>query len=268
MKEILEILNSSHPDMASLPGGWEIPTKKRFDNIVRGSKVEILENAFLIKDCFSEKECDFLVKLFLDSHIAAPVSVQGRKDEIDNRVGSVRATGWSIPLAVQFWKKMQPFFEPRTMEDTTATDWWQISESLVSYPMKCRKWKPVGLSPMLRFMKYQTNGQHYAHYDAGYIYPNSNYRTLMSVVIYLTTNPNSGSTRFVEDGQSDMPIWERDTEDWTRETESSEIRASVRPTKGSVLVFDHRICHDVEKFEGPEDRIIIRGDVLFESNTP
>jgi hypothetical protein len=263
--DIKTVLASSHPDMAKLPGGWEISSKKKFDNVIRGHKEDILKNVFVIRDCFSTEECDYLIKLFRDSHIESPVSVQGRKDQKDDRVGSVRATGWSTHLALQFWKKMKPFFDFRQMEDTTATDWWHVSENLISFPEKCRNWSPVGLSPMLRFMKYQTNGQHYAHYDAGYIYPNPNFRTLMSVVVYLTTNPGSGSTRFIEDGQDHLPIWEREVEDWTREVEPAEIKASISPTKGSVLVFDHRLCHDVEKFEGPEDRIIIRGDVLFES---
>lgn len=262
---IQEIVSSSHPDMAKLPGGWEIPFLEPFDDEVRGEKIRILENAFLIQNCFSDEECDILVDLFANSHIEAPVSVQGRKDQNDDRVGSVRATGWSTSLSAQFWKKMSPFFEKRMMDEKTPTDWWQVYPNLITYPKTCRDWRPIGLSPMLRFMKYRAGGQHYSHYDAGYIYENSNYRTLMSIVIYLTSNPKSGATRFVEDKQGHLPVWERDHEDWTRETEIGEVLATVQPVKGSVLAFDHRLCHDVEKFEGPEDRIIIRGDVLYEA---
>ena len=52
-------------------------------------------------------------------------------------------------------------------------------------------------------------------------------------------------------------------EDWKRQAKPEEVVASVRPEKGKVLFFDHRICHDVEKYLGNKSRIIIRGDIVF-----
>jgi hypothetical protein len=144
------------------------------------------------------------------------------------------------------------------MTPTDSTDWWQ-GDKLRTI------WYPVGFSPMLRFMRYDSGGQHYAHYDAGFIYPNDNYRTLQSVVIYLTTNTDGGATRFIEDNQMHLPVWERNHQDWTREVQPSEVLYSSQPQMGKMLIFDHRLCHDVEMYRGNDPRIIIRGDIVFQA---
>jgi hypothetical protein len=122
----------------------------------------------------------------------------------------------------------------------------------------------VGLSPVLRFMRYDPGGKHLCHYDAGFDYGDGR-RTLLSVVFYLSDAPKSGATRFVRDGQEAMPVCERDFSDWSRETRNDEVIAAVHPAGGDVLVFDHRLCHDVQLWEGPGSRIIVRGDVVYEA---
>lgn len=256
----LEVILSTKPDMNSLPGGWDIKTDVILNEETDVRVNKLFSNAYVIENLFSDDECDVLIDLFINSGISHPVSIQGRKDIVDDRMGSLRATGWSVHLAEQFWKKISKLMKPRIVEDTTPTDWWQGFDGNAP-----RTWYPFGVTPMMRFMKYQSNGQHYAHYDAGYIYPDIRYRSLLSFVLYLTTNSESGSTRFIDDAQSDKPVWERNHEDWTREVREDEIIASVRPKKGSMLIFDHRLCHDVEKYDGPGDRIIIRGDILYTS---
>ena len=111
-------------------------------------------------------------------------------------------------------------------------------------------------------MKYENSGQHYAHYDAGFIYPDNRYRTLKSMVIYLTTNEGA-ATRFIKDGQDNLAIWDRKHEDWDREVNDDEIIAKSECIQGNILIFDHRLCHDVQKYLGTDPRIIIRGDVVY-----
>jgi hypothetical protein len=125
----------------------------------------------------------------------------------------------------------------------------------------------VGLSPVLRFMRYRTGGRHLTHYDAGYDYGDGR-RTLLSVVLYLTGGAGDGAggaTRLVRDGQEHLPVWARDLADWDRDTEPDEVLVAVRPERGAALVFDHRIGHDVERWDGPGDRIVIRADVVYEA---
>jgi hypothetical protein len=62
-----------------------------------------------------------------------------------------------------------------------------------------------------------------------------------------------------------LPASERDFSDWARDTREDEVMASVHPVAGDVLVFDHRLCHDVERWDGPGDRVIVRADVVYEA---
>lgn len=259
-----EIVLSETPDMNKLPGGWIPDTMNIELNINSETTVVNVPNvpgAYVIKNALTDTDCDKLIELFLSSHIAAPVSVQGNKDVPDDRIGSVRATGWCLNLSSKLWKLMKPFVPKEKLVNIfTSTDWWQNGKQ-----EQLPKWKAIGLTPMLRFMKYEKNGQHYAHYDAGYIYRNPDYRSLMSFVLYLTTNTEGGATRFINDKQQDIPVYERNHEDWTREVNTDEVIAANYPVKGDILFFDHRICHDVESYHGNGPRIIIRGDILFES---
>jgi len=247
------------PPMEKLPGGWE-PTFKIHLNKTSDVKVKTPYGRIQIfENMLTSDECDEIVKQFMQSPNFENVSIQGRKDIPDDRIGSIRTTAWCPQMAEEFWdKKLSSMIFPLDFSDVAQTDWWQGDKTR-------KKWKPIGISPMMRFMKYEQEGQHYAHYDAGFIYPNDRYRTLFSMVIYLTTNDKGGSTRFIQDGQDELFTWDRVHEDWTREATDKEVICKSSPIKGNVLIFPHRMCHDVEKYLGDTPRIIIRGDVLFEA---
>ena len=261
------------PNMAALPGGWEpdptdIPT---FDesSLTRSIKMfpeiggPIIGGAFsmamYIDGLLSSKDCESLISLMEKSDSFQEVSVHGRPDVDVNSIGSSRTTMWSPELASKIWKKIESFspiaLDVRTFEDTTPTDWWQDGHH--------KHWKAVEVSPLLRFMRYDADGEHYAHYDAGYLYPDGEHRTLLSMVIYLTTNDEGGKTRFINDNQSEIPVWERNHEDWFRRAAVEEVIAEVEPVQGRILLFDHRICHDVERYFGSTPRVIIRGDIIY-----
>jgi hypothetical protein len=255
------IITSTKPDISTLPGGWEPKfTKMRVTKNLGDDEPEEIHpfpGAMIIKNILTPEACKKLIALMETSPNFESVSVQGNKDHLDARIGSKRTTMWSPELAEAFWLMFKNHLLPRHMENDTLTDWWQDNPTKLD-------WEPVAVSPMLRFMKYEAGGQHYAHYDAGFIYPDKDYRTLQSIVIYLTTN-STGATRFVKDGQSG-PIWNRKHDDWIRETNEDEILYRSYPVAGNVLIFDHRICHDVEKYLGAEGpRIIIRGDVVYKA---
>lgn len=244
------------PKMTELPGGWEPKTTVRLEGDNRISKNEIFgESAFVLNNALSSKDCEALISFMNGAGIIAGVSVHGRKDIPDHGIGSQRTTAWCEDLALSLFDNIAAYLEKREMKDTTSTDWWQDGLH--------RNWEPVGISPLLRFMRYEKGGQHYSHYDAGFFYPDQTHRTLMSLVFYLTTNTKGGSTRFIRDNQEELPVWERVHDDWTREAKIDEVVYSVPPQKGSVLIFDHRICHDVEQYLGENPRVIIRADVIF-----
>ena len=184
----------------------------------------------------------------------APVGVTGYASAMNGEIGSWRATGWSVDLAAALYARLHPVLPSvRFLDDHAFTD-----------AHGQHAWRIVGLSPLLRFMRYPPGGRHLCHYDAAYDYGDGR-RTLLSVVFYLTDATATGATRFVRDGQEHLPTSRRCFDDWTRDTLDSEVLASVLPRAGDVLVFDHRLCHDVQRWDGPGDRIIIRGDVVYEA---
>ena len=190
---------------------------------------------------------------------ACPVSVSGHRDG-DTSLGSVRATAWAPSLGRALWERIRAAVPAlREMGDRTPTDWYALGGRSAH-----RRWRAMGVGPVLRFMRYEAGGRHCAHYDMGYDYPDAR-RSLMSLVAYLTTVPEGagGRTRIVRDGQEALPVWDRCHDDWTRPVRDDEVVAAVRPVRGDILLFDHRLCHDVEHYTGAASRVIVRGDVVF-----
>ena len=253
------------PEIEKLPGGWEPNFAINLNHSNDIGNTVSFEGIHIFQNLLSSDECDEIVKQFMQSPNFEKVSIQGRKDVPDDRIGSIRTTAWCPQFAKELWDKKisSVIFKNETFTRFSPTDWWQDNNGNQIKPKK-RTYKTIGVSPMMRFMKYEKDGQHYAHYDAAYIYPNDKFRTLYSMVIYLTTNDLGGSTRFIYDSQYNVNIWERNHDDWTREAVLDEVLFSSKPVKGNVLIFPHRMCHDVEKYFGDAPRIIIRGDILFE----
>lgn len=258
------IVYTTKPKPDSLPGFYE-PTENIF---LDGPKMMYFQHmnpndAFVLENVLSKDDCEKMIAYMCTSNNFEEVGVQGMKDQKDERIGSMRTSIWSPQLAEQIWNKIEKFLPTLIPHDKTTTDWWQDVD-LEIYP----SYTPVAVSPLLRFMQYENGGQHYAHYDAGFIYPNeskkrkNNYRTLKSMVIYLTTNEGA-ATRFIEDGQDNEHIWNRDHDDWNREVKDFEIIEKSECIQGNVLIFNHRLCHDVEKYMGTDPRIIIRGDIVY-----
>lgn len=204
-----------------------------------------------------------LLQYFNSIKTSEDVSIHGVKD-LSVGIGSKRSTVWSTELAEAFTKQFRSLFGfDRITNDYTRTDCWQnIPEE---YSTDDLRWEFIGFSPMFRFMSYLNGGEHYAHYDSSYIYDDPQYRTLSSVVIYLTTN-KSGATRFIYDNQDSKIQSERKTNDWKEKTRPELVYKEFYPVSGSMLTFDHRICHDVSQFipqKENEKRIIIRTDLIY-----
>ena len=200
------------------------------------------------------------------SGCAAPVSVTGLGDpaSVAYGIGSVRATAWAPALSAQLWTRLAPAVPSvRFVGPRDPTDWFAVEGTPPTRRGHCA-WRVVGLSPILRFMRYQQGGHHLGHYDAGYDYGDGR-RTLLSVVFYLTAAAQSGATRLLRDGQEHLPVHRRNFADWAREARADEILASVLPRQGRALLFDHRLCHDVARYQEAGSRIIIRADVVYEA---
>lgn len=223
------------------------------------------DSAFLAKAVLSEKACSAIVNEAIswswveaDSH-GRPIDTEslttartsGPRDS-----GSYRATAFDESLAQQIWERIAPVLPIfRVMNELTSTDHY-------GYPV----WRPVGINPMLRFIRYERGGHLVPHYDAGFDYQNDRHHTLMSVIITLTqsTDGDDGSTRFLIDRQRNVPVNERHFEDWDRLARDDEVLLEVTASQGDAIVFDHRQLHDFPFYPVEDSRIILRTDVIFE----
>jgi hypothetical protein len=172
-----------------------------------------------------------------------------------DEIGSWRASCHNPAFADAIWGRLSPRHgAARRMHDLTPTDWDGH-----------RMWRPVGVNPLMRFIRYRPGGLLVPHYDAPYDDANGR-RTLVTLVIYLGNDPGvrGGATRFISDPQVDLPLARRDYSDWDRLARQSEVIAEVQPLPGAALMFDHRVLHDSEPTSGEGCKTIARTDVLFE----
>lgn len=210
------------------------------------------------RSVLTRADCTRLRDAMRASGQAEPVGVTGVRDGYGT--GSLRATAWSPELARALWERLAPIVPSARFAGAHAPTEAFATAARAAH----RSWRAVGLSPVLRFMRYEPGGRHFGHHDAGFDYGDGR-RSLLSVVFYLTDAPESGATRFVRDGQEHLPTHERVFVDFDRETREDEVIARVPPRAGDVLVFDHRLCHDVEEWRGPGERVIVRADVVYEA---
>lgn len=220
--------------------------------IRRGSIVSNDPASYLeVSDLFSAGEIAALVAE-IQGQTWQAVGLDGFADKPVEQVGNYRLSTFNEEVASILWQRLSPMFAARQMVPETPTDH-------DNYP----GWRPVGVSPLFRFIRYLEGGQLVAHYDATYKESDTR-RTLMSLVIYLTTNEH-GATRFLIDPQAGKRMDEMDFADWERAGNDDEVNIRIPPVAGHAIAFDHRILHDGEPLgEGDPEKIIIRTDIMFE----
>ena len=281
MFNLKNMINQTPPDMSMVAGGWNI----RYCDIKLEDRsnwpipiyIPVMKDAGIIKHFLKKTEADEINFFYQGAPQMSPVSVQGMQDiKNETDIGSFRTTSWNPDLADQIWNRLKYIryngdnvAGEEDFDEFSATDWWQDRKVAVadSERLSHATYRAVGVSPMLRYMKYRAGGKHAAHYDAGYIYPDTKFRTLKSFVLYFSTNI-TGATRLIEDGQGHLPVWERNHDDWTEDAKPEQVLFESFPVEGSMLIFNHRMCHSVGTFtpsNPSEQRIIIRGDIIYEA---
>jgi NAD+ synthetase len=180
--------------------------------------------------------------------------------------GSGRACTYDHGLAAVLWARLAPALPAvRVFEDTTPTDHGD-------HPA----WRPVGVSPLFRFIRYEHGGSLVPHYDAGFDLGDGRRRTLMSVLVSLGPAPEGddqppsvrGHTRFLLDRQRHLPVRERDFSDHTRPAPAHDVLWAAPDDPGTAIVFDHRLLHEGRAWTGAQPRLLVRADVIFERCGP
>lgn len=216
---------------------------------------ELDNNAFVIPNLIPTEERETILTA-LEKSNWQPVSITGMSGnwQEGDPIGSYRASNYTQEYADVLWDRIKGGFPAiRVFNDADNTDWDGHEV-----------WEPIGISPLLRFIKYTDGGWLVVHYDAPYV-QSDDVRTLQSVVIYLdqTDTLEGGATRYMEDPQAGIPIAERDLSDQARQATEDEVRLRFSPDHGTAVVFDHRLLHDAERVTGEGNKIIIRTDIMY-----
>jgi hypothetical protein len=186
-----------------------------------------------------------------------PVGINGMQGTYTpgDRIGSWRASLWTPQYAQVLWQRVAPLLPVETFHTTYPTD------------HDGGQWTPVGISPLLRFIRYTNDGALVEHYDAPFI-TDENTRTLKSVVLYLHHDATltGGQTRFLTDPQAGLPVSQMDFADGavlSADAGPERVRVAVDPTPGTGLIFPHRIRHDSAPTAGSGEKIIVRTDLIY-----
>lgn len=219
------------------------------------AREDIDASAFIAEDILTASENDYILE-FLGQTSWQPVSVTGMQGNYEpgDPIGSWRASSFQEDYAHVLFERIKDFLPAvKECNDATNTDWDGTE-----------KWIPVGINPLLRFIKYTDGGYLVPHYDAPYV-ASDDERTLASVVIYLDNDETmtGGAVQFLNDPQAGTPVHLRDLADLTEEAKPEDVRVSLHPKPGSALVFDHRILHESQRISGPGQKTIIRTDIMY-----
>jgi hypothetical protein len=207
------------------------------------------------------------------------VSVSGYPD--DEKVGSQRANAWATDLA----EVLNPLFShaadlPNFSGDGRSLHYgWDTGDRNtppIDAPFSTENtdYSLIGTTPWMRFMKYSSNEsktpRHVPHFDAPYFCKEEQYITLYSWVLYLNDlkEGDGGRLQFIDDGYTNIHEQDRPTEafsDWREMADPGNVIYSLAPKRGTLIIFPHWVCHQVENFVG-DVRYMIRGDVAYSIN--
>jgi hypothetical protein len=236
------------------PVDMKIPVSK-VNNARWIPRDDIDRGAFIMEDLLTKDESAYIMD-FLEQTAWQPVSVTGMQGNYEpgDPIGSWRASSFQEEYAQVLFDRLINFIpERKVCNDSTNTDWDNHTV-----------WEPIGVNPLLRFIKYTDGGYLVPHYDASYVASDEE-RTLASLVIYLDRDPSvtGGAVQFLEDPQAHLPVTMRNLDDLTTPAKEEDVRISLHPKPASALVFDHRILHESQKVVGNGQKTIIRTDIMY-----
>lgn len=216
---------------------------------------EIDNNSAIIHSLIPKKERDSIIQ-HLDKANWLPVSYTGMSGNYTegDPIGSYRASNYTPEYANVLWERIKNYIPKyRYFNENSPTDYDNHEV-----------WEAIGVSPLLRFIKYEDGGKLVVHYDAPYV-ENEDTRTLQSFVIYIYHDNElvGGATRYLHDKQANIPVKDRDLSDQIRFANKDEVRYNFLPEDGTGVIFDHRLLHDAQEVKGKGRKIIIRTDIMY-----
>lgn len=182
--------------------------------------------------------------------LPAPENGYQKEHQPGAPAASWRASWYSKAFAEALWLRLMPFLPDAMHVDGNGVTNWD-GHAL---------WRPVGVNPLLRFIRYEAGGRLIPHYDYSYV-ESSERRTLMSLVMYLDEECEGGATRFLFDDTAGIPFAQRDFSD--RPGLQAQALTRKKPRRGDAIVFDHYLLHDGDQVLSGS-KLIVRSDIVFE----
>ena len=213
------------------------------NNIIKNRKISVDKNivdgkdVYVINNIITPEELNFLLDEVKKNN-AVPVGIDGiaKNYKENTKIHSYRSTIFDEELADVIFARIFKLLKP--LRNSYSNNDFFI---------------PYAVNPAFRFIRYAEEGYLVPHYDYPYKEGDDNL-SLMSLVIYLTTNED-GQTQFVEEYR------ENDNSDWDRAANENEIRLSIKPEQASALLFQHNMLHQSET--SSQEKIIIRTDIMY-----
>lgn len=205
-----------------------------------------------IDNIISEDLNQFLLSIF-DRSPKLESNVHGRVTE-ETYNGSERVSWYSVHLADLLWEYLEENIPQLIVNNGSM----QVSEYIDN-----KIYRAVGINPLMRFIGYKTEGMLVPHYDYPYI--DKNYKSMYSLIVYLTNN-TTGKTRFHKEDEFPSSF-----EDWSYNEairfnevcNEEDFIFENTPQKLSILMFPHFMLHDCMPVIN-ETKVIIRTDVMYE----
>jgi NAD+ synthetase len=207
----------------------------------------------------SNADCNSLIQYF-ESVPLVPVSNNGYQakigSEVKNNNSAFRSTCFDTDLTRVLFSRLQGKINMYYEVDTDYANF---------LGMPAGQYLAVGLNPMLRYIKYFEGGALVPHYDTEHNFRDNKHITLQSAIFYLTSQHESGLTRFIKDKHEDHDYRNNKFLDWINLAKDQDVISSVLADAGACLTFDHRLLHDSSRFRSNQNaaKAVFRTDVIY-----
>ena len=247
----------------------EAPTDMTFEHVKE-------VDSTIIQNLLSAEECDALMSACdaigwsfwgdadtggSEAEAAADTSVEDEKKRAARSFRSADTIEVDLPsLTARIWNRLERcLLRPKVVI---------TPEDEASYERDAEgEWHASGLNPNCLFARYLEGG-HFAPHIDGTTSTTFNERSQYTLLVYLCDCDVGGETFFMTGDQRE--VLTKDESSGKMVGNGKNIVASVKPKKGSAVVFFHDVLHEGSPVGsgGQHKKVIIRGDVMYRRMPP
>ncbi|XP_074644083.1 uncharacterized protein LOC141900911 [Tubulanus polymorphus] len=217
-------------------------------DVSRRNILDFGDEGFLLDSVLSNAECDHFIE---KGKLIGFDKIPGMKDE---HRSSLRVMFRSPGLAKLLWDRIKHEVKDIEINGDPALQH-------VFGPLKIMrgKWTPVGLNEQFRVCSYDTGGHFAPHFDGVFV-ENTRRRSLMTLMLYLNSDFEGGSTNFMNSEVQDL---HKNCLSGKYCGNERNVLIRIKPETGMATVFNHHRLHEGEQLKSGE-KYILRTDIMFQ----